>query len=236
MQMVAADIEEERNFDPSAESGRYLVEHEGGVHCRLCDKKADESHLSSLGHLERMEEVAIASLMAGRTNSARKLVNGKLGRGCREMLTKKRFMDYWGDALPCLPMEAETRHQEKGIIYIDNKDKKPLQRKDVRGYRLGLVSYKGPGKYAQRSFHWYDDIPDCGEVMPEQWEQKTALPENQGWWPVAAMELSPQANERVGGPSPEAGKKKILIICFYQLMGNRFVAWWITINFDEGAM
>ena len=102
----------------------------------------------------------------------------------------------------------------------------------MEGYRLGVVSYKGSGKYAQSSFQWFDDLPDSEEVMDEQWAQKMVLQEDQGWWPVVALELCPQANERVGGPWPEVGKKKILIICFYQLLGRRLVGWWIIIDID----
>ena len=113
-QKVAEDIKEGRNFDPILDSNRFVVMREGAMHCTLCNKIADQSHLGSLGHLERMEEDAIATLMAGKTTSTRRLVDGKLGRGCMGVPTKKGIMKHWGDELFCLPMEAKKRHQDMG--------------------------------------------------------------------------------------------------------------------------
>ena len=181
---------------------------EGAMHCTLCNKIADQSHLGSLGHLGRMEEDAIATLMAGKTTSTRRLVDGKLGCGCMGVPTRKGIMKHWGDELLCLPMEAKKRHQEMGAIYINSKEETAVKEEHVEGYRLGVVSYKGSGKYAQSSFQWFDDLPDSEEVMDEQWAQKMVLQEDQGWWPVVALELCPQANERVGGPWSEVVKRE----------------------------
>ena len=59
-------------------------------------------------------------------------------------------MYYWGDALPSMPLEARRIHESKGAIFADSKY--VVLPEDVLGYILGIVSYRGDGKYAQSTF------------------------------------------------------------------------------------
>ena len=181
--------------------------------------------MNSQQHLERKEEDAIATLMGGKSQTTRRFK----GHGCTDIPTKQNIMKYWGNALPCLAAEAKRRHIDKGTIYVDNKDKKRIAPEDVRGYRLGIVSYKGNGKYSSiNKFRWFDDLPDSEEVTDEEWARLQVLPSDQGWWPVVAVELEPAANSRVGGDwASHVGCRRIVIICFYQLLGDRLIGWWI---------
>lgn len=196
---------------------------------------ANETHLNSSTHHERIEEAAISSLLAGKTTSTRRLVNGKLGTGCVGPPTKGRIMNYWGDELPNLTSIAQKKHIEKAKICINASDKRQVAPSDVKQYRLGIVSYRGSGKYASSTFKWFDELPDCEEVAESwpNWPAGYLLPEGQGWWPVVAMELHDDSEMMWTGPTVGIGKKKILLICFYQLLGCQLIAWWICIEEDQ---
>ena len=47
----------------------------------------------------------------------------------------------------------------------------------------------------------------------------SCTPPGQGWWPVIAIQLQRDAGVVRQG--------KVLIICFYQLMADELIAWWI---------
>ena len=174
--------------------------------------------------------------MAGNAKSTRRFTGGKMGRGYLGPLTKKGVLKHWGDELPSMPEWAKQRHMEKGAIYIDDKEEQRIRPEDVAGRRLGVVSYRGDGKYAQSSFHWFDDLPDSEEVATEE-ELAVVPPQGQGWWPVIAMNLNPEAEERYSQTcrsSKTATKTKgVLLICFYQLLADgHLVGWWVFIDTD----
>ena len=130
----------------------------------LCQKEATPSHIDSGRHKLKKEEHAVGTRMADRAESTRKLTGGKLGSGYLGTLTKKGMLMHWGDELPSMPEWAKHRHEKKGAIYTDGKEQKRIRPEDVAGRRLGVVSYRGDGKYAQSSFHWFDDLPDSEYV------------------------------------------------------------------------
>jgi hypothetical protein len=48
------------------------------------------------------------------------------------------------------------------------------------------------------------------------------------------MELTPAANSHLGGDwASRVGVKRIVIICFYQLLEGRLVGWWMEIDANE---
>ena len=50
---------------------------------------------------------------------------------------------------------------------------------------------------------------------------------------MLALDLTDDVPERVDfGPSVAVGAKKILVICWYQLLGDRLVGWWLVIAVD----
>lgn len=191
--------------------------------CKLCNKKG-WGHLTSGQHLLRIEDDAIASLMAGPAESTRRFATNH--KGFLGAATKKSIMSFWGSALMSLPAEAQARHRQAGTIWLN--DKEPIVPEDVEAYVLGVVSYDGQGKYSRddkkNHFHYFHDLSDSDEVH----EGPPLLPpQGQGWWPVIALVLTAAAAARLKWKIPKGG---ILIICFYQLIAGRLVCWTIIIE------
>ena len=67
-------------------------------------------------------------------------------------------------------------------------------------------------------------VPDSSEVvLPEDIEDNMP-PAGQGWWPVINLTLD---LEQAG----VTARGRWLLICFYQLLGEQLVAWWL--GWDE---
>ena len=65
----------------------------------------------------------------------------------------------------------------------------------------------------------YHELPDVEEIASEEQLQITSPP-GQGWWPVIALQTVVVS----------ATMKKILIVCWYQILNDgRVVAWWIYV-------
>ena len=200
--------------------------------CTLCSKFANEAHLTSLGHLKNLEGAAMGNMLAGNTLNNRRFKKTD-SPGCPSPPTKANLLKFWGDELPNMAQIAEQMFKQKGKIYIDNKEKNFLEPKDVLGCRLGIVRYSGHGKYAQNTFEWYDELPDCDEVASDDWLDKIDKKGNTkgGWWPVVAYNMSQETTRQRAPwniPKPEA--KIILVTCFYQIMEGRIVGWWIFLE------
>ena len=156
--------------------------------------------------------------------------------------TKRDLLEFWGDALPNLPMAARKKLEEKGQIDVGGKQDRTLPVGKIAGLRLGIVSYSGAGagKYTGNKFHYFDDLPDCLDVYDDgrrlgrdnPWASVGPAPPGEGWWPVLALDIAEGAPWVAAGPSVTVGTKKILLICWYQLLGDRVVAWWLTIPVD----
>ena len=64
----------------------------------------------------------------------------------------------------------------------------------IRRLQLGMVSYKGTGKYDHSTFWYWHGIPDSQhhdldrELFMEDLGPPP-LPPGQGWWPVIAIKL-----------------------------------------------
>jgi len=215
--------EDLRQTDTIQDEEQFIEMRPSGPYCCLCEKEATPGHLDSGAHNLKKEEHAVGTRMAGRAESTRKLKGGKLSTGYLGFLTKKGMFKHWGDELPSIPAWAEEVHMEKGAIYIDGNEQKQIRPKDVAGRRLGVVSYRGDGKYAQSSFHWFDDLPDSEEVATEE-ELAVVPPDGQGWWPVIAMNLNPETEERCSQTcsswTTATKTKGVLLICFYQLLAT----------------
>ena len=129
-------------------------------------------------------------------------------------------MEFWGNALLNMPKVAMEKHVEKGSIYVNNKESQQLKPEDA-GYELGVVSYSGSGKYQFSTYLEWNALPDSEEVATEMQLQRCS-PEGQGWWPVIALKTC-----------IEEGAKKVLVVCWYQLLNtDRIIAWWIYIIDD----
>ena len=93
-------------------------------------------------------------------------------------------------------------------------------------YELGIVSYPGQGKYNNCLYIPYHDLPDVEEVATEEQLQVTSPP-GQGWWPVIALQIVAEPRGSVG---LETKAKKVIVVCWYQLLSEgTVIAWWIYI-------
>ena len=157
--------------------------------------------------------------------------------------TKSALLDFWGDALPCMPAAAWAKLRSAGVIHVGGKTTHALPTSFVAGLRLGVVSYAGAGagKYNGNAFHYYDDLPDCLAVYKDArtgggcdpWRGVGPAPRGHGWWPVLAIDLTHDLPPRVEvGPVVAVGTKKILVICWYQLLGHHYVARWLVVEVD----
>ena len=88
-------------------------------------------------------------------------------------------------------------------------------------HELAIVSYPGTGRYTDTTiFIPYQDLPDTLDVATDE-QKKIINPEGQSWWPVILLQTEPVN-------CPIAKVKKVLVVCFYQILSNgRTIAWWI---------
>ena len=196
--------------------------------------------MASTGHRDRAEEDAIGTLVAGRAQSVRRFTGP--GHGMDGIPTKAALLSFWGDALPDLPRTAGRILRAAGSILVGGKASRALPVEHIKSLRLGIVSYAGAGggKYNGNAFHYYDELPDCLDVYdvalygggPNPWRRVGPPPPGQGWWPVLAVELTGNLPSWVDMGPVVSGGKKILVICFYQLLGDQVVAWWLVIAVD----
>ena len=86
----------------------------------------------------------------------------------------------------------------------------------IRSNSLGMVSYKGDGKYDHSTFwHWHQ-VPDSEDNDPDYGDENLLWPpDGQGWWPVIAITLDPSCGVVPGGEA--------LIICFWQLGADELI-------------
>ena len=167
--------------------------------------------MRSSEHIKRIEEDAIGNYMGGRALTTRRFC----GDQCTGVPTRKKMFDFWGDALQNLPKAAKDIHIRKGVIYNEKAPMAP----DEAKYELGIVSYPGKGKYTDCLFVEWTDVPDDETVATDKQLALTSPP-GQGWWPVIALQ------QVVEGLVVQ--KKKVLVVCWYQLLSDgRVISWWI---------
>ena len=117
---------------------------------------------------------------------------------------------------------------------------------------LGLLKYGGSGKYFRHDFWYWHDLPTdlaildqpAGEVLadpalaqaqleppaerghPRPHSSMTPMDTDEGWWPVLVLTLASHLDWLI--PTSD-GRRVVLVICFYQLLGREHVAWWLEI-------
>lgn len=192
----------------------------GDIYCRVCHKFG-WAHCHSGPHLVKIEEHALGTLLAGPTSTARRYEKDTTGMPGK--LTKRACLSYWGEALDNLPNAAHKIVHRKGAIFINGTAKgQRISPEMIDSLTLGVVSYKGDGKYDHSTYwHWHL-IPDSEDhIHDESYGLKEYLqpPPGQGWWPVIAIWPKKDVYVKKGG--------KVLAICFYQLMAEPLIAWWI---------
>ena len=104
---------------------------------------------------------------------------------------------------------VDTIFQEKKVIYINSKvNGKAVTLDMIKTTSLGMVSYKGDGKYDHSTLWLWEEIPDSDfNDLEVVWDEDDLWPPvGQGWWPVIVIHLVDDAGVAVKG--------KVLVICF----------------------
>ena len=207
------------NYTESPEQDKiFITWKEGEPYCTLCNKQGI-GHLSGGQHLKKIEEDAFGIIMAGVSQSARRV---HLPNGMMEVLTKLGTYKNWGDAIENMIEAARKIINHKGFVIIDQGKKRKVQvpANAITGYQLAMVSYCGNGKYDQSRIVPWDRVPDSPDVVDNNDRDLLTPPQGQGWWPVIDLTLDYNAIDA----EQEA---RWLLICFYQLMGEQLFAWWL---------
>jgi len=235
---------------------RYVLQRDmggwTGFYCYLCDKWADQAHVSTKGHVDRLLEMSAADEMIGCCTSLRRWSKtpGLLGG-----LTRQRFRHYWGLSIHNIVPLVRDKVLRGASIKIPYSNKGHLMLTDADGLSFGMccVSYPGQGKYndtEDRAVRWEDlQVEDAGEGMDRLIDHKNA---NQyelmdgimmrsgssgqvprGWWPAVIVTWRDEAIS-FGMPNKQqyywlqnAGKIRVWVICWYQLWDGTIVleAW-----------
>ena len=112
--------------------------------------------------------------------------------------------------MPSLVVFAMNRHRETDFKY-KNMMLKPA---DVAEYSLGIVSYKGCGKYHDELYFPYVDVHEHPSVL-QPGEEAPIPPPNSTWWPVVQLKLREQLRTA----------NAIVLCCFYQLQCTTPFCW-----------
>ena len=196
--------------------------------CTLCQKTADEWHLSSYLHRLRAEEHVIGTEMSGPAASARRFSAESKGHGggCPHALNKRNMYSYWGAGIESLLDAARKRIKERPVIF---ENKLILDESKIEHYELCIVSYRGAGKYGngdedeehRMQLHPWVDIPDDEHSQ----EPQPLPPPGCSWWPV--VKLHPQDSVLKAVHEHRGWKPNTysVIVCFYQLMATPSTAW-----------
>ena len=216
--------------------------------CEMCNKNADGQHEISGLHKLKVEEDAIYDTMAGDASSRRRHEPGGVVPGFLGFVSKGNLRNWWGAALDHMTVRGMEEIRKKGVFYVDGKKKYPIRAEDVLDMRMAVVSYNGMGKYtAESKFYWYDALPDdqaSAEAPGSTYRWPTPdgnphrLPDGHGWWPV----LAPRLREGILNHFWQAQeitidkKKMIIVICFYQILDDDIVGWWVYIDIYTGQI
>ena len=204
----------------TVDQARYItMRADGNAWCHLCSKSATEAHIASSAHMMKMEESALSDAMGGQTHEGFR----RFGTLCEGCPSKKKMMDFWGENITYLPQFAKEVHNKKKVFYINSRLDRPIT-VDQATHELGIVSYKGDGKYNASTYIPYHNLPDSEEVATEE-QLRTTSPAGQGWWPVISLG---EEYDKVHGRS-------VLLVCFYQLQLKEDVvpAWRIWPNWED---
>lgn len=173
----------------------------GGV-CRVCEKTADEGHLDSKGHHDRMAWVVSCDALMGPTPGPRVYCAGLL---VQDLLTEEALKRFWGSKVMEMASMASSIIRARGLVVKKGKKSRVLDGKtQVAGVALAFVQYGGQGKYHARTrMVWAHQLPY--KTKPRHNEDP--LDPAKMWWPTVAVSFPESVDRELAtymAPSAEA--------------------------------
>jgi hypothetical protein len=214
--------------------------------CVLCGKQNDEWHERSKTHVERIEEAAMITALAGEPGwvNVRRHLSSVVGKALitspSKPLCKEAVREWWGREIELLPTRAAEVLAQKGVL-LDGKAKKKVA---IQGTpRLAMIAYNGIGKHHEKTkcVPW-DAVPgtpqDVGSDIPRgrsgrdfrDWVAQDELDElgaPDAWWPVVILADAP-TDEGIQLLVSWGGV--IYVVCIYQVWWDAPGAWRVTMT------
>ena len=203
---IASRVRRSLDYSVPDDMARWVQpDADGQLFCRICKKRATQEHLRSPTHAKRIEEDAILNAYTGRAGTTRRFA-GKL---CTGRPTQQKIMQFWGDAVPHLPWVAMHVHKLKVAFYVNSSHDRPIYAHDAN-YELGIVAYRGSGKYEGCTYLPWHALP----VSDSDGDAPFGCPDagdGKGWWPVVCVQKTADT---------------AMLVCIYQLTAEGDVPAW----------
>jgi hypothetical protein len=210
--------------------------------CKACGKEANDGHLQSGPHMEKVRELFTGDRLMGESEGARRFEGGTGTKGA-EYLSKECMYKFWGPRVHHVhlfvlsrlrdgaPMQLMCPTKGGPLDDVEGMTKKtagkaiqpPVGPKDIRATALWIVDYVGEGKYIDaksRIIPW-DGAPPCTSDLMKV----AALAPAAGWWPLVELmftELYMQQHPLVAALY-QAGCR--WFVCLYQAVEKEMQAW-----------
>jgi hypothetical protein len=231
--------------------------------CLLCQKAcwggqhgAQDSHVHSSCHIQRINEQACADEQAGESKGPRRFATtpGFIG-ALHPDHTWSDFKSFWGDRIERMPMLLWDRMRRGSVqlrIDMPHWGKTSFQMIDasrVMEIQFGAATYPGAGKYDEH----IDRVVPYGKSDQGTWDQLIGndgyskqqdggekhpgyMPQQgRGWWPVSVITWQGQHSDHGYHAAAlyfrdvYSGRVKCYVVCWYQMMdGNHVLQVWAT--------
>ena len=186
---------------------RILESRDGEQFCILCNKRASEQHLQSAAHKHAAEVMAWGDFLAGGSEGMRNRRDGKLNHGMPGLPTLDALHRFWGASLPYFLTAGLIRLKTSPGIWVNvrtHSRRRFLAVQDMTA-DLGVICYKGQGKYQRTSDFWYyDELPTSQEVLDEYLR---ADPTGAGPTPASAGSSTGSAGSRTAPGPRRSGQR-----------------------------
>ena len=97
------------------------------------------------------------------------------------------------------------------------------------GFELAMVTYRDQQReYNETStIRFWNEIPECPDTAPKNWDVIAKPPEGQGTWPVAVIRMKDHVAalhfDKQDMKVSWRVRTKLIVVCYYQLLGDVLV-------------
>ena len=201
--------------------------------CPLCSKLLDFAHENSMGHRQKVHELAQVTMILGETLHVKEwspVVQRAFYPSAAVPLTAAAFKAHWGTGFPGSMVEAAKKVLEtKGVILFG---RTPTRLSNVVKLEGGIVEYSSQGKYVLDGpessitpfYPW--DVLEARDPAGEQkqqdgqhWERLIdpkdeikLMDKRRGYWPVVRIQT-----DQCARPVPRL-RTRCYIVCVMQLL------------------